>query len=387
MLFPALLLRDFGWLGFAAFAIPNVLGAAAMGFVLKDATAAAALVAKHKPMLKRFSEVTISYHVFVVLWLFLRLYGEWFVLLVPPIAAAMFVLTSKGSRRVVFLAMVVSFTAFAIGLQTFFNDTQSELLSKLPPQAPALSTLDLLLFVPASVAGFLCCPYLDLTFQRARMETSPSGGKIAFAAGFGLVFFSMILFASQYGSLVEPFLTSDNLVDQAPAPLLESSTKHPLHELIPKLAVFFFIQVCFTLCVHLQERLRAGRADDALYSVAAIALGALLGLGALSDGFVGEHIYRGYLLCYGTIFPLYVWLIMIKPFRAPAKNACPKRRMAVFVVASVAAYLLGWIGYVEYQSWGAIGAIAIFPIARLIIEMLPSNVCVSTSNPVTHSTK
>jgi len=373
MLFPALLLRDFGWLGYAAFAVPNVLGAAAMGFVLKDATAAAALVAKHKPMLKRFSEITISYHVFVIMWLFLRLYGEWFVLLVPPVAAAMFVLTSKGSRRIVFLAMVVSFTAFAIGLQTFFNSGQQELLGKLPSQAPALSTFDLLLFVPASVAGFLCCPYLDLTFQRARMETSPTGGKIAFAVGFGLVFFSMILFASQYGSLVEPFLTSDQLVDQAPAPLLDNSTKHPLHELIPKLAVFFFIQVCFTLCVHLQERLRAGRVDDALYSVVAIALGALLGLGALSDGFVGENIYRGYLLCYGTIFPLYVWLIMIKPFRVAAQTACRKRRCAVFFVASIAAYGFGWLGYIEHVPMGAAVAIAVFPIARLMIEYLPSN--------------
>jgi len=375
MLFPALLLRDFGHAGYWAFAVPNVLGAAAMGFVLKNATHAASITGRHKPMLNRFSEITISFHVFVVMWLFLRLYGEWFALLVPPVAAAMFVLTSKGSRRVVFLAMVVAFIALAIGVQTFFNETQRPLLGQLPEASPTRSNLDLLLFIPASIAGFLCCPYLDLTFQRARMETSPLGGKIAFTAGFGLVFFAMILFAWQYGSLVEPFLTRDKLVDQAPAPLAASSTQKDLHALIPTLAVFFFIQVCFTLCVHLQERLRFRKPADAGSAILAVGIGGLLGVGALSDSFTGEKIYRGYLLCYGTVFPLYVWLIMIKPFRLGARGACRIRRRAVFIVAAVAAYLLGWIGYIEYQTWGALGAIAVFPLARLAIELLPSQRC------------
>ena len=35
MYLPVILLRRFGWLGFLAFAVPNVLGCAAFGYVLR----------------------------------------------------------------------------------------------------------------------------------------------------------------------------------------------------------------------------------------------------------------------------------------------------------------------------------------------------------------
>ncbi|MEO6436421.1 MAG: hypothetical protein ABIP55_11780, partial [Tepidisphaeraceae bacterium] len=69
MFLPVLLVRDYGIWGWVVFAIPNVLGAAAMGWTVRDAEASRTLVAAHQTACSWFSLVTLAFHVFFVIWL------------------------------------------------------------------------------------------------------------------------------------------------------------------------------------------------------------------------------------------------------------------------------------------------------------------------------
>src|SRR4051794_1421809 len=69
MFLPVLLVRDYGFWGFVIFAVPNILGAAAMGWVIKDAQTSRAILTNHAMALRWFSAVTIAFHGFFVGWI------------------------------------------------------------------------------------------------------------------------------------------------------------------------------------------------------------------------------------------------------------------------------------------------------------------------------
>ncbi len=69
MFMPIILLRDFGWPGFLVFAVPNVLGCAAFGYVLRDAGRRTELIGRHERAAVLFSATTIAYHVFFMTFL------------------------------------------------------------------------------------------------------------------------------------------------------------------------------------------------------------------------------------------------------------------------------------------------------------------------------
>src|SRR5204862_2209590 len=68
MFLPVLLIRDYGVWGWIIFAAPNVLGAAAMGWVIHDAHASERMVTAHRTMLAAFSFVTVSFQIFFAFW-------------------------------------------------------------------------------------------------------------------------------------------------------------------------------------------------------------------------------------------------------------------------------------------------------------------------------
>jgi len=75
MFLPVLMVRDFGLMGFVVFAVPNVIGAAAMGWVLSQPGAAAQIVTNHKTACLAFSAITIAFHFFLAGWLIRGLVG------------------------------------------------------------------------------------------------------------------------------------------------------------------------------------------------------------------------------------------------------------------------------------------------------------------------
>ncbi len=89
MFLPVLLVRDFGVWGFIAFAVPNVVGAAAVGFFTYRQPAGDTLLDRHRPIMAAFSVVTIAFHVFFAAWMIRLLLGQWGLVL-PFAATAIF---------------------------------------------------------------------------------------------------------------------------------------------------------------------------------------------------------------------------------------------------------------------------------------------------------
>jgi hypothetical protein len=72
MFLPVLLVRDYGVMGWIIFAVPNVLGAAAMGWTIRDRSASVQIVTAHASASQWFSIVTVAFHIAFVLCLLSR---------------------------------------------------------------------------------------------------------------------------------------------------------------------------------------------------------------------------------------------------------------------------------------------------------------------------
>jgi hypothetical protein len=68
MYLPTLLVRDGGIPFFLAFLIPNVLGAASVGWLLASRGASAGFVARLRPVLIAFTVVTVAFHGYFLAW-------------------------------------------------------------------------------------------------------------------------------------------------------------------------------------------------------------------------------------------------------------------------------------------------------------------------------
>jgi hypothetical protein len=360
MLLPALLLRDFGVWGWFAFAVPNVLGAAAMGYVL-TAERSERVAGRHLDMGLRFSEVTIAYHGFVLGWLFPALLGWWSLPVTISAMVALWVAVRRD-RTAKFVAATVSVVslvalAAATGLPGAWKGVELEAPTR-------LSGLDLALFVPASVLGFLLCPYLDLSFHRARQATADPTGRLAFALGFGAVFLLMIVGSLMYGGEVLA----------AVSPAVDAGRAAGAWAVV--LGVHLVIQTGFTLAVHAREGTRqAGKAGWwrlalvlLLGMAAGLAIrGGAVGTSGLSPGEVG---YRLFLLAYAVPFPAYVWLCMIPTLRA---GIPPRVKVLVWAIASVLAFIPAYAAFIDAWSLGIPIAVGVLLLARLVVERLPSD--------------
>src|SRR5688500_12480490 len=183
MWLPVLLVRDYGLWGWVVFAVPNVVGAAAMGWALRDANASAAFVRRHAGACYAFSLVTIAYHVVFAGWMIQRLRWGWGFLALGLFVLAAVVIRGNVTRwGGAALAMLGSFVIWAA------LKSQGDFLT-LPADIGRIGGASgAVWLLPAFLFGFALCPYLDLTFHRARQLTSPAGGRVAFGLGFGVVF-------------------------------------------------------------------------------------------------------------------------------------------------------------------------------------------------------
>src|ERR1051325_2490171 len=86
MFLPVLLVRNWGIGAWFVFAIPNVIGAAAMGFVMRSRQQSEDILINHRMAVAVFSLITIAFHIYFVYWFVgNRLMTPW--LLVIPVAA------------------------------------------------------------------------------------------------------------------------------------------------------------------------------------------------------------------------------------------------------------------------------------------------------------
>lgn len=329
MFLPVVLLYRYGWPGFIVFAVPNVLGCAAMGYVVKTRQRSQAMVQRHKPMMIAFSAVTIAYQLFFAGFITMRLMGTDVVELRAALTAcgglfAIGALLSAAPLRwwplLAVIVLAVSIAAFGV--------IGGGAISKIEwtGQRP---WYEIALLAPTICFGFLLCPYLDLTFHRA-MQSSPS--RHAFGV-FGVTFAIMIVFTCTYWTLR----------NEPPGALFDG------HTLAQRLLIAHIAtQLVFSVGVHMREMrfAMAGVLPVRRLWIQIAPLAAVLLLASAATLHwtyaTNEAMYLRLLVFYGLVFPAYV-LTFIGPWRAKGRTRMNLARLALAVVAFIPLYELGFI--------------------------------------------
>jgi hypothetical protein len=341
MFLPVLLVRELGIWGWIVFAAPNVIGAAAMGWVLKTPQASRDIVEKHGPACRAFSAVTIAFHVFFALWFVPRLVGL-------PIAASVFalvtiyLLATMSRPNADLVGGIVAFLV-SLGMLAFFvRGTRTSI-----PGIGSHPTIDAAWLSPVCIFGFALCPYLDLTFHRARQQQPTLGrSHIAFGVGFGICFLAMIVFSLLYSSLLSSLLEPD-----------WRGKVRPVFGWI--LATHMIIQTGFTLSVHARSLAASRLTPGGLFGLLVLTQVALFAAFATSllpryhnlDS--GEVIYRLFMAFYGLVFPAYVWIFMVCA-RGPSVAA-----LRAFLLSIVVAAPMYWLGFIEDRMVWLVPGVAV----------------------------
>ena len=369
MLMPVLLVADFGVWGWVAFAVPNVIGAGAVGFVLSS-DSARRVAEKHTAACAWFSDATLAFHFLALAWVAQAVYGTAALWIALIAVGVIYALKHPIDRRHLWAAAgVTAVSLLALAASQGLTGAWSTLA--VPTSQHRESATHLAWFVPGSVLGFLLCPYLDLTLLRARRSTAPGTGRLAFALGFGVIFLAMILFSLCYAGVLGPRLLTARVLDAGPATL-------PLMWAIV-LGAHLLLQASLTVLLHTAElstyaeRDRWSRAGGWILVNAPVLAYLLIATdwtsldpAATVHGYTwGEWFYRVMLLLYGTVFPAYVWLCVWPVRGRGGRSLLPPRW--VFAVAAPAAYALGYAGFVAGWSPGMGAAVAVTAVARVAV--------------------
>jgi hypothetical protein len=187
MFLPILLIRWWGWPGFLAFALPNVLGCTLFGYVLTPETSRA-LVVRFRLWIALFGAATIAYQIG-----FLLKSGVTGALLAAlPVTLALLLAARRATERSDRTMMAVGAAAWLLSCLLFARFGTGALANL--PATGSLPPVSLAWAAPFMAFGFLLCPYLDPTFHLA-LQRSPS--RHAFAV-FGAGFTVMLLFTAAF---------------------------------------------------------------------------------------------------------------------------------------------------------------------------------------------
>lgn len=344
MFLPVFLIGDFGVWGWVAFAIPNVLGAMAVGLIVRTPHRSRAIVERHSDAMRLFSLITIVFHLYF-LGQILRVINPsgttigtpWlspvFVVVVAAIAWALSRLHSRGWM----FAAVATF-ALSILAAILMQRTSGGPALAPPPDSGVFATRQLLWMAPALCFGFLLCPHLDLTFHRTRQESPGRAGDLAFILGFGVFFLALIVFTLAYAA---------SFMGQA--------------WISYWIALHFAAQSAFTMGAHWRELRARPMPREWLIALGAFALLALpWPIGGFRLG------YDLILFAYAIPFPAYVWIVMIP--RRPSR----RRETAAWLTSVLIASPIFAVGYLGQEWWLIPIAIAIPLLAPLVESRLGS---------------
>jgi hypothetical protein len=362
MFLPVILVGEFGITGWVVFAIPNIVGAAAFGWAVRDRDHADRLLATHGRAMVVFSLVTIAFQIFFATWFFGRLN------MLPAIVACLMVagaLRVLGSGRPA-LDRIAASAGFLISLAILgwwivhlsqrreWSDFSSRVFIR--PGAVAMG------LVPVCFFGFALCPYLDLTFYAARRDMAAGSARRAFGWGFGLCFLLMIVLSLLYAPAISATLAGK------PTPRF----------LMYLVAIHVVIQLSLTIVFHARATLEhLSERRGSVWLGGSVVTGIFIGITALAVGQVpmpafsavgrldaGELAYRLFLSFYGLIFPAYAWICMAGSFRNPAPPAAAQLRIVVFAIV-IAAPMFA-MGFLADRPLWLIPGVALVLFARLV---------------------
>lgn len=378
MFLPVLMVRDYGIWAFVVFAVPNVIGAAAFGWVLRKPGASEALVARHGRAMAAFSEVTLAFHAFFVMYLALMfgafemvmLVALWFVgMVVFDVGVGLATGLSRHDRKPI-KTLLLSLGMFAIAANIGVLDPTAFGVNHWRGPDPALLWL-----APVCVFGFMLCPYLDLTFHRARQQCEGTEGTCAFVVGFGVLFLTMILLTLGYGSLFDPPAFSELgwiVLLTTVLPI----TMHMIEQTVITCKEHF---ACLSGSrperfianpIRLRDPVRLGDVVWIVAAVGLVAIGVLIRSDITYAGLgLGEVGYRCFMGFYGLMFPAYVWLLMVPTRDGHAGGAGPigKGKLRVFWLAIGIAAPMFWMGFIERSEvWLGPGVMVVL-LARLAL--------------------
>lgn len=391
MFLPVLLLRDFGLWGFIVFALPNVLGAGAMGWVLRSQDDAARISAHHRPAVRAFSFVTIAFHCFFLGWIAWAIgphdstgWPDGTLVFAIVLAAAVFSIGALVAiGRHLIAAGVLWLVSLGLGIAILRFGAWDDLAARadlLATSRPAGA----LWLAPVCIFGFLLCPYLDATFLKARRHLpTRAASHAAFGIGFGVLFFAMILLTLGYSAAVEPGIRPHAVLG-------------PTHHLVLLLFAHLLLQSVFTILVHLRAlpggppRRPLGRFGFPVLCIALVLLGTLVERRDYAGLALGEVVYRSFMSFYGLAFPAYVWICIVPTRDGHSGPAGPRgggrgggrAKLLTLAAAVTLATPFYWMGFIERESWYLAPGLAIVLLARLVISR-PKTAITPTSAPPT----
>jgi len=340
MFLPALLLRDMGWAGFLIFALPNIIGAAAMGWIIPSRADSARFVDNHPDAIWWFSAITLAFHLFWILWIthFIRT-----ALNIPTpylaggigIAFVFALISNRGIRRGQAPQVALALLTFSLGIliaTTCTPDVQESnaaLFNSTPNSMAPLWMLPVMLF------GFLLCPYLDITFHHARQQLdTKKNGRLGFSIGFAGFFSFMILLTTRYAGAMAGAMDGTGVASIA-TPWLATG-----------LLIHILCQWIFTVRAHLDrlQTLPGAKSKQPVLLLLALLAGIAgfltIHLPSYAGLTGGEIIYRLFMSAYGLGFPAYV-LYRVVMKRKPGLPT-------LWILIALASPLF-WMGFIERQ--------------------------------------
>ncbi len=291
MYLPVILLRRYGWTGFAIFAVTNVLGCAGMGYVLKTRERSQIMVKRHGTAGAWFSSITIGFHLLFAV-LFIKEVGLPLgdgVLTGIGIALGMYVVGWLFGLTPVRIWPVLAALVYAVSIAALVSTLQKEhVLASLEPTDPVSH---IWMLAPVIAFGFALCPYLDLTFHLA-LQKSPS--KHAFGV-FGVTFAVMICLTC--------FMWFENRSDG------EGLSTIVIAHLVS--------QMLLTVSVHCGMMRKQATAESTAMKfglfgtpLLLIAIAAIAMVATDSATWIQQSLYLRMLVFYSLAFPLYCWMFV-----------------------------------------------------------------------------